>query len=123
MRPFTCSQRLFAHFTGEITVFGENRVRRIDVATDAVVPGAIPVGTAPAGAALSPDGTKLYVTDSDGTTVSVIATATNTVTGTITVGRGPLSVAFGGTACPVVSPAPLEPAAAAPLTLQPLFTG
>ena len=45
--------------------------------------------------AFSPDGTRAYVTNEGvSSTVSVINTATNTVTGTIPVGDGPVGVAF-----------------------------
>ncbi len=53
----------------------------------------VTVGTAPIGVAITPDGQQVYVTnDSDGT-VSVIATATNTVVATVTVGTAPWGVA------------------------------
>ncbi len=39
--------------------------------------------------AVTPDGSKVYVTNEDSNTVSVIATATNTVTATIPVGSFP----------------------------------
>src|SRR5260370_1203013 len=48
----------------------------------------------PAGAAVSPNGARAYVTNFAGTTVSVIDTATNTVVGApITVGTNPNAVA------------------------------
>ena len=43
--------------------------------------------------ALTPNGEYAYVTNSGGTTVSVISTATNTVTATVTVGSEPVGVA------------------------------
>jgi len=63
--------------------------------------GAVPVEIGPTGVAVSPDGTKVYVVnsgnvseiDSSGKTISVIDTATNTVTATVNVGIGPLGVA------------------------------
>ena len=42
---------------------------------------------------MSPDGTRLYVTNNDDNTMSVIHTATNTVTATIVVGSSPQAVA------------------------------
>jgi YVTN family beta-propeller protein len=57
---------------------------------------AIPVGRVPAGVAVTPNGKQAYVTnefDSPGT-VSVIDTASNTVTSTITVGDFPIGVAI-----------------------------
>ena len=52
----------------------------------------ISVGDNPKGVAITPDGTKAYVTNLDYHTVSVINTATNTVSATITVGDGPYGV-------------------------------
>ena len=49
------------------------------------VVASIGVGGDPAGVALSPDGRVAYVTNESGHTVSVIDTATNTITGTINV--------------------------------------
>ena len=53
----------------------------------------MPVGISPDGVAVTPDGTKVYVANTDSNTVSVIDTATNTVTATVNVGNSP--VAFG----------------------------
>jgi YVTN family beta-propeller protein len=53
----------------------------------------IDVGLAPFGVAVSPDGSKVYVTNLNNI-VSVIATATNTVSATIPVGNGPVGVAL-----------------------------
>jgi len=73
----------------------------------------IQAGAGPAGAALSPDGASVYVTDAgaagvSGDTVSVINTKSNSVTSTITVGNDPQGVA--GMLLPgaVLSPAPLN---------------
>jgi len=43
---------------------------------------------------ITPDGTGVYVADSGSNTVSVIATASNTVVATITVGNAPMEVGF-----------------------------
>jgi len=53
----------------------------------------IDVGLAPFGVAVTPDGSKVYVTNLNNT-VSVIAAATNAVSATISVGNGPVGVAF-----------------------------
>jgi len=50
--------------------------------------------TNPYGAAATPDGTEVWVTDSGTNIVSVIATATNTITGTVVVGIYPHGVAI-----------------------------
>ncbi len=51
--------------------------------------GKIPVGIGPDGIAISPDGTRAYVSNSASHTISVIDTATNKVLTTIPVGNGP----------------------------------
>jgi YVTN family beta-propeller protein len=60
----------------------------INTATNTVIGSPITVGGDPTGVAVTPDGSKVYVTNevSSGT-VSVIATATNTVIGSPIVGR------------------------------------
>ena len=60
----------------------------IDTATNTVI-ATIPVGVAPFGVAVTPDGTRAYVANVGSDTVSVIDTATNTVTATIPVGDSP----------------------------------
>ncbi|MDR3661731.1 MAG: Ig-like domain-containing protein [Mycobacterium sp.] len=55
---------------------------------------AIPVGSGPLDLALSPNGHQLVVSNSASNTVSVIDTATDTVTATIAVGTSPLGVAI-----------------------------
>ncbi|WBP85190.1 Ig-like domain repeat protein [Kitasatospora cathayae] len=54
----------------------------------------VAVGSFPTGVAITPDGLHAYVTNEGDNTVSVIATATNTVTATIPVGSGPFDVAI-----------------------------
>ncbi len=51
------------------------------------------VGANPAGVAVSPDGSRVYVANSGSGTMSVISTATDTVTSTIAVGASPFGVA------------------------------
>ena len=73
----------------------------IDTATNMVV-ATVPVGNVPSGVAITPDGTHVYVANSNpgtlgtpGTpgTVSVIAAASNTVVATVQVGVDPIGVA------------------------------
>jgi YVTN family beta-propeller protein len=76
----------------------------IDTATNMVV-ATVPVGNVPSGVAITPDGTHVYVANSNpgtlgtpgtpGTpgTVSVIAAASNTVVATVGVGANPSGVA------------------------------
>ncbi len=52
----------------------------------------IPLGIAPFDAAITPDGTRLYVVNFGSNSVSVIDTASNTVIATVPVGTGPQSV-------------------------------
>jgi YVTN family beta-propeller protein len=52
------------------------------------------VGFGPNGVAVTPDGTRAYVTNTIDGTVSVISTASNKVVATIPVGNFPLAVSF-----------------------------
>jgi YVTN family beta-propeller protein len=61
-------------------LFPRNTVSVIDTATDTVIGSPIAVGSIPLAVAASPDGSKVYVTNSASNTVSAIATAANTVT-------------------------------------------
>ena len=78
-----------------ITNLGSFTVSVIDTATDTVIATILPVGLVPFGVAVSPDGSKVYVTNSVSPTgtVSVIDTATNTVSATVPVGIAPFGVA------------------------------
>ena len=60
-----------------------------------IVSATITVGSGPISVAVSPDGTRAYTANLSANTVSVINTATNTVTATIALGanRNPYSVA------------------------------
>jgi len=69
----------------------DNTVSVIDTAARFFA--SIPVGAGPKGVAVTPDGSKVYVTNSVDGTVSVINTATNTVSATIPVGSSPWGVA------------------------------
>ena len=72
-------------------VLSGNSVSVVNTATNAVVT-IIPLGTSAIEATVSPDGTKLYVTELNNNAVAVINTATNTITSTISLpaGAGPL---------------------------------
>ena len=63
-----------------------NTISVIDTATNNIT-ATVNVGTTPAGVAVTPDGTKVYVANSGDNPgdVSVIDTATNTVTATVPV--------------------------------------
>jgi len=54
----------------------------------------IPTGARPQGAALSPDGERLYVVNTSGNQISIIDTQHLTVTGTIATGKGPGRIAI-----------------------------
>jgi len=69
-----------------------NSVAVINTQTNTVV-GAIQVGGGPAGIAVNPAGTRVYVTNAESSNVSVIDVATNTVMTTIPVGSYPYCVA------------------------------
>jgi len=79
-----------------VYVTSESSVYVIDTATNAVTT-VIPVGEFPQGIAFTPDGSKAYVANSASNTVSVIDTATRTVTDTIPLQEGsfPTEVAAG----------------------------
>ena len=62
------------------------------------------MGAGPLGVAVNPAGTRVYVTNLDANTVSVIDTATNNVTATIPVGAAP--VALGQFISPSAAPSP-----------------
>jgi YVTN family beta-propeller protein len=67
-----------------VTKQGSGDVSVIDTATNLEVTGAglpIPVGAAPAGIAITPDGTHAYVANVDSDSVSVIDTGLNQVVG------------------------------------------
>jgi YVTN family beta-propeller protein len=76
-----------------VTNFNSNTVSVIATATN-TIRTTIPVGTAPWGVAITPDGAFAFVTNAGSSTVSVIATATNTVTASVPVGSVPAGVAI-----------------------------
>ena len=70
------------------------------------VSATITVGDNPNGVAITPDGTKAYVTNFNPDTVSVINTATNAAVGSpIPVGDGPTGIAI----CPAAVVPPVTP--------------
>jgi YVTN family beta-propeller protein len=73
---------------------GSNNVSVIDLTQDPPVVSATPiaVGNMPDAAALSADGSRLYVPNFKDGTLSIIATATNTVSHTVAVGARPTGV-------------------------------
>ena len=77
-----------------ITLENVDKVAVLDVTVEPnVVIKNIAVGDQPAGVAITPDGSRLYVANGGANTVSVINTSTNAVIKTITVGSNPKSVA------------------------------
>jgi YVTN family beta-propeller protein len=74
-------------------------VRVINTQTNAVVGSPIAVGSNPVGIAITPNGSRAYVTNNGGGTVSVINTQTNAVVGSpIAVGTSPRGIAITPTA-------------------------
>jgi YVTN family beta-propeller protein len=65
----------------------------IDTATNTVI-ATIPVGVAPSGVAITPDGSRVYVTNQNAASVSVIDRSTNTVIATVPVDFGPFGIAI-----------------------------
>jgi len=77
-----------------VSMVGVSRVSPIDTATNTVVTN-ISVGNNPRRLAVDPTGTSVYVPQSSSSgTVTVISTATNTVTGSIATGAGSIAIAF-----------------------------
>ncbi|WP_316785191.1 YncE family protein, partial [Streptomyces sasae] len=70
---------------------GRNTARRVAAAL--LLDPTVPVGNFPTGVAINSAGTRAYVANEGDDTVSVIDTATNTVTATINVGSSPFGVA------------------------------
>ena len=68
----------------------DNTVSVVNVTdtTNYIILATIPVGNSPVGITITPDGTKVYVANGNQNTVSIINTATNAVSGTITLATG-----------------------------------
>ena len=78
-----------------MTNSSSNTVSVIDTSTNLVVGSPIVVGNNPAGIAITPDGSFVYVTNTPDNNVSVIDTVTNTVVGSpIGVGLAPIGIAI-----------------------------
>lgn len=88
--PRCVATRLIAAFSLFLVALGFNA----HPANAAGVISTITVGSTPMGIALTPDGSKAYVTNSASGTVSVIDTATLAVTSTITTGGQPVAIAM-----------------------------
>jgi YVTN family beta-propeller protein len=69
-----------------------NTVAAIQLKTGSVK--LIPTGARPQGAALSPDGARLYVACADGNQIAIIDTRKQEVAGTIPTGKGPARIAI-----------------------------
>src|SRR5262245_44086556 len=81
-----------AQVRGYVTSAG-NTVSVMDTATNTVV-ATVPVGAAPFGVAVTPNGAFAYVTNVSDNTVSVISAATNSVVATVPVGTNAFSLAI-----------------------------
>jgi YVTN family beta-propeller protein len=68
-----------------------NNVSVIDIVNNKVI-ATVNVGLQPIGVAITPDGTKVCVTNSGSNSVSIIDTATNKVTATVKVGESPITL-------------------------------
>lgn len=79
-----------------VTCSATNLVCTVDASNDSnlFIVNEIGVGTTPWGAALTPDGSLLYITNKGSNNVSVISTVLNTVIETIPVGTSPWGVAI-----------------------------
>ena len=67
----------------------------------------VPVGKAPTGVGVSPDGKKVYVENITDNNISVIGTATDRVTATVAVGTYPEDLAFANIPSPPQPPSPV----------------
>ncbi len=82
----------YAYVTGITDIYNSGTVSVIDTATDNVT-ATVNVGFNPAGIAVNPSGTKIYVANMNSNNVSVIDTANNTVSATVPIGASPQGVA------------------------------
>jgi YVTN family beta-propeller protein len=75
------------------TTWTDGTVTVTDIDTN-TVQATVHVGQKPSGIAVTPDGTRIYVTNKKSSTVSVIDRATNTVTTTVNLGRDPVDLFY-----------------------------
>ena len=75
-----------------IALTGDHKVSKIDVSGTPTLSATITVGNTPHGIAVTPDDSKVYVTNSVSNTVSVIDASTDMVTTTINVGNYPFGI-------------------------------
>lgn len=73
-------------------VTNDASIRVIDTSTNTII-ATVPVGVAPSGVAVSPDGSHVYVTSYGNDTVAVINAVTNTVITNVAVGDQPWGIA------------------------------
>jgi YVTN family beta-propeller protein len=88
--PSPVAAQPFAYVANSFT----SSVSVIDTTAGTVIGTPISVGSGPWGVAITPDGAHVYVTSNDDHTVSVIATATNTVVATIPAVHNPAALAI-----------------------------
>jgi gliding motility-associated-like protein len=72
-------------------VTSSNDVFVVNTTTDAIIT-TIPVVGGPSGVSVTPDGGSVYVTSQVSGNITVISTATNTITNTISAGQGPIAI-------------------------------
>ncbi|MGH7771978.1 MAG: YncE family protein, partial [Candidatus Binatia bacterium] len=82
-----------AYVAVQVDFTDTDQVSVIDTATNTVV-ATVTVGSNPNGVSMTPDGTRVYVTNTSSSNVSVIDTTTNTVVATVAVGDFPRGVAI-----------------------------
>ena len=87
-------ERIFCNGTGHCYKKINGTVSVIYTGTNTVI-ATFDVGQFPMGIAVTQDGKKVYVTNSETSDVSVLDTATNTVITTVPVGRTPTHIARG----------------------------
>ncbi len=77
-----------------MTRYGDGKATTIDAIAKAILGSAISVGTQPWAVAVTPDGTRVLVTNSGSNTVSVIDASSNTVLQNVSISNTPTGVAI-----------------------------